>query len=332
MEQWSSNGRSYDIMSRSSWTELFGGVFALDNLRCSPDAWFLDDCSYNPIGHHDCSYSEGLWLKCSMEDDGMDLDGMNVELQKVNGAISSNGTVVLREGNHTSGLVCADGVNARTAELLCNEAGYDYLVDYNAAKNVNSSDKLDCDTMRDRHISVIAEDLNCTSNSTELGDCSAAVASGDCDADDALWLSCTNDNGPEWVLTKLTMAYNEAGHHGEGDASVGGRYGTVVAFLQNQRTGLYRVGLVPYTGSSWTRSSMCYMTGYTNRYPEYSRTGQISDNANTKLSCGFLLEHEISVVLSYFWCPTSYSDISACQFTLADDHVPSNSDAMWLSC
>ena len=320
-------------MSQSSWREYFGSIFALDDLRCFTGAERLDDCDYRTAGIHNCGFGEGLVLKCSMEKRGMDLDGMDVQLQKGNGVISANGTVVLN-GTQGTGLVCADGVDAETAELLCKEAGYDQVEDYSAAKNIKSRSKLDCDTMRDRNISVIIEDLNCTSS--DLGDCSASFASGECDADDALWLSCTNDRGPEWELTNLTLAYNEAGNHNMRDVSHGGRYGTVVVTVENTITGEQRFGLAPYTASSTTLSSMCYNAGYLDRYPVYRRTGQISDTSNTKLSCGFLLENDLNFVLSSLWCPGYYEDLSDCKFALPDpadpDSIPSNDDAMWLNC
>eukprot|EP00116_Pleurobrachia_bachei_P004900 sb/3465162/ len=332
MKQWSGIRRSpleYRL-SPSSWSTQFDRRFALDDLRCGPGAIGLDGCTHvNPVGGHNCGYFEGMVLRCSKR---MDLKGMHVQLLENKGIISSWGTVVLT-GHHDRGLVCADGVNVTTAEVLCHEAGYDHMVEYKAAKNVNSGSRLDCDTMQHWDIGahVIVEDLNCTSKSTELGNCSAAYASGGCDADDALWLSCKTR--PEWELTNLTMAYNEAGNHSPHSEGHGGRYGTVVVTVKNTITGEERTGLTPYTSSSYTRSSMCYMTGYANRYPTYRPTGQINENSNTKLTCGYILENEMEFVISSLWCPGYNTPLSGCEFVMANDgYSPGNNKAMWISC
>eukprot|EP00116_Pleurobrachia_bachei_P011082 sb/3471344/ len=185
--------------------------------------------------------------------------------------------------------------------------------------------------MRDRDISVIADDLSCPSNSTDLEDCSASLASGECDADDALWLSCTNEES--WELSNLTLAYNGPRNYTDQELETGNDYGTVLVTLRNTRSGEEKIGFIPYTYSSYTRSSMCYMIGNTNRYPSYRRTGQISATAGSKVSDAFIEENEIEFVLSYFWCPGRYQKLSTCYYKLAsDDYNPGNDNAMWLNC
>ena len=124
----------------------------------------------------------------------------------VNGTVVFNGT--------TEGLVCADGVDGKTAAMLCNAAGYRYLVGYNATQHVNY-DKLDCDSMAASGISVVAEDLDCPSNASTLYyDCQADKSTdGSCSVDDALWLDCTNDEAEQWQLVNVTMARNTPGNH-----------------------------------------------------------------------------------------------------------------------
>eukprot|EP00116_Pleurobrachia_bachei_P005027 sb/3465289/ len=305
-------------------------AFALDNLRCPAGARSLDDCRSNPIGSHDCSYFEGVVLKCRTEARGVDLDDFDVQMQKGSGMLSSNGTVVLN--GTMNGLVCAEGINQRSAELLCNEAGYDYLVGYNTTKDIASSNKLDCDTMRGRNMSVIAENISCPSNATDIGDCSASTANGTCDADTALWLSCTNNDADQWELANITLAYNEAGHHERSDLRTGNDYGTVLVTVRNTRTGEERTGFTPYTSSGYTRSSICYMLGNTNSSPSYQRAGSISDRFNTKVSCGFNVENKLDFVLSYLWCPGYYKNLSSCNFNLAPEGYSYGSDnALWLN-
>lgn len=333
VESWGNQYQSSSPkISYAAWHQRFGGRFALDGLRCPEGAQQLDDCSRNSIGVHDCSFGEGVVLKCRTGEAQLELGNMAVQMLKGYGYASTNGTVVLN-GTQTAGLVCADGVDQRTAEVLCNEAGFEYLLDYGAAKNVSSGDKLNCDTMQSRDVSVIADDLSCSSNATDLDDCSAFRADGTCDVDDALWLSCSNDGSQYWQLANLTLAYNEAGHHGEWDLMTGDDYGTVLVTVRNTRTGEERTGFTPYTSSSYTRSSLCYMTGNNNRYPVYRRTGWVSDAFNTKVSCGYVLENDMNFVLSYLWCPGYYQSLSNCNFKLADeDWSPGNDNAMWLNC
>ena len=54
-------------INSSSWYYGFKEIFAYENLRCPAGAESLDDCSWDPIGTHDCSYNEGLVLKCRTE-------------------------------------------------------------------------------------------------------------------------------------------------------------------------------------------------------------------------------------------------------------------------
>ena len=154
----------------------------------------------------------------------VDLDGVQVSLLKRYGVSGTNGTVFLNstipEQNDNwsgSGLLCADGVDDKTAELLCNKAGYKYLIGYNTTWDFDYYDRnwyddhLDIDTMIRDDISVLAANLTCPENATHLGNCTAEPAGHSCDADTALWLDCTNDEGLFWKLTNVTLAHNKVG-------------------------------------------------------------------------------------------------------------------------
>ena len=333
MESWGSNGNSYPNRLRPSvWYGRYNGSFALDQLRCPAGARRLDDCtSRNSIGRHDCSWQEGLVLKCRAEERGVDLDNLSVQMQKGSGVISANGTVVLN-GTRSGGLVCAEGISQKTAEILCNKAGYRYLLGYNTTLHIQSSNKLHCDTISARNLTVMVEDLHCPSNSSDLGDCSGSMSNGTCDIDTALWLSCTSTES--WEVANFTLGYNVAGHHDRDDLMTGNDKGTVLVTVRNIQTGEERTGFTPYIhGSSTMPAAICNMIGPHKWNVVYRRAGSISDDSNSKVSCAYIVENEMKFVLSYFWCPHRYATASECKFTMAlEGYNPSNDDAYWLDC
>eukprot|EP00116_Pleurobrachia_bachei_P007411 sb/3467673/ len=189
----------------------------------------------------------------------VDLDGVEVSLLRRYGVSGTNGTVFLNTTTTGSGLVCAAGVDDKTAELLCNRAGYKYLLGFNSTLDYydttwNYNDELDCDTMIERDISVLAANLTCPGNATDMGNCTALPAS--CDVDTALWLDCTNDDGLFWKLTNVTLAHNKVGTHNVTDLEVGGVFGTVLITMNNTRTGEEKTGFVQYTYDSDTLAAL----------------------------------------------------------------------------
>merc|ERR1712113_929179 len=87
MQSWANNGQSSGRrVTSSAWYQNYNGSFALDNLRCPAGAKHLDDCSHrNSVGSHDCSYFEGVVLRCRTEARSVDLDSYDVQMQKSSG-------------------------------------------------------------------------------------------------------------------------------------------------------------------------------------------------------------------------------------------------------
>eukprot|EP00116_Pleurobrachia_bachei_P007402 sb/3467664/ len=271
----------------------------------------------------------------------VDLDGVEVSLLRRYGVSGTNGTVFLNTTTTGSGLVCAAGVEDKTAELLCNRAGYKYLLGFNSTLDYydttwNYNDELDCDTMIERDISVLAANLTCPGNATDMGNCTALPAS--CDVDTALWLDCTNDDGLFWKLTNVTLAHNKVGTHNVTDLEVGGVFGTVLITMNNTRTGEEKTGFVQYTYNSDTLAALCYFAGHgVVKYPSGEKTGRIRARESSKISCGYILENKTRFALKYLRCDNpkySYNQhLSRCRFNEVEpEDTISVGDALWLKC
>eukprot|EP00116_Pleurobrachia_bachei_P009354 sb/3469616/ len=127
LEFWRNNWNSYsNRISSNAWYQRYNATFALDSLRCPVDAQRLEDCTHNTVGYHDCSWGEGVVLKCRTEARGVELDNMDVQIAKGSGILSSNGTVVLN-GTQSSGLVCAKGVERRLLRSFVTRLGTNIL-------------------------------------------------------------------------------------------------------------------------------------------------------------------------------------------------------------
>merc|ERR1712113_166551 len=273
----------------------------------------------------------------------VDLDGVQVSLLRHNGVSGTNGTVFLKPEPANpnwsgSGLLCADGVDDKTAELLCNQAGYKYLIGYNTTWDFDYyyrsyDDHLDCDTMIRNDISVLAANLTCPGNATHLSNCTAEPAGHFCDADTVLWLDCTNDDGLFWKLTNVTLAHNKVGTHNVTDLEVGGKYGTVLMTMNNTRTGEERTGLVPYTYDSDTLKALCYFTGHgLVKYTSGDKTGERSRKGSSKISCGYIIENKIKFALKWLDCYDPMYYQLPCRYNANVDTNISVDDALWLKC
>ena len=337
----STNGKTSEEhrMDYALWRDTYGGRCYVSVERdCATNATQWEDCVSTVWLDTEgmCDWSDGLVLECRTgsdeeevypnPDDVINLHGVGITLMRASGQSANNGTVFLN--GTTEGLVCAKGMDQQTAEILCKKAGYNHVMSYNSTRYV-SSDKLDCDTMVNRTMTIVAKNLKCSNEH----DCSAHNANGDCGVDNALWLYCTNNELDQWELENVTLMRNTPGDREDWNVRTGFE-GTVVALLVNKWTGEHRRGLVPYTSSSSTKSSICKSVGKTYSTRTSKKNGWIDDTSDQKLSCGYITENGMGYVLSYFYCPSYYNtDVSQCRYTIAPEGWTDGvENALWMDC
>ncbi|KAG7511560.1 neurotrypsin-like [Solea senegalensis] len=115
--------RSQTDVSPDAVYEEGRGLILLDDVRCQGSESTLLACSHSQWGHHDCSHSEDVVVRCERERDASDMSASGPLVRLVGGESRKEGRVEVFINNQW-GSVCDDGWNDVSAAVVCKQLGF----------------------------------------------------------------------------------------------------------------------------------------------------------------------------------------------------------------
>jgi deleted-in-malignant-brain-tumors protein 1 len=168
----------------------------LDEFSCNSESSSLNDCSHSPIGEHDCSHSEDVFIQC-YEGSGEDTEQPTIFRTTTAPAPSGDDDIVafyLSEGDHgfvyvvgqhgQTGSVCDDFFTDNEASVVCKFLGYAYGEIGDKGHHCTDDDK-----------PVLLDNFQCPAECSTFSECShSPLGEHDCTHDEDAYIQCHDDD------------------------------------------------------------------------------------------------------------------------------------------